>query len=397
VTIVVTLIYLDHAATTPLDPRVRAAMEPYLDSNYGNPSSIHRLGQQARMALDEARETVAAALSAHPSEIVFTSGGTESINTAIKGVAFASTRRGKHIVTSAIEHHAVLNTCAYLQARFGFEITRVPVDTEGFVDPTRVEAALRPDTVLVSIMYANNEIGTIQPVGAIGAICRAYGVPFHVDAVQAVGSIEVDVQRDNIDLLSLSAHKFYGPKGVGALFVRRGIPWWPQQHGGGQERERRSGTENVAGIVGMAVAINLAQAEMSTQNDRLAALRDCLFDGLLARVPDTHVNGSRTRRLSNNVNLSFAGVDGESLILALDMRGVLASSGSACASGSLEPSHVLQAIGLPDDLARGALRLTVGRGNTVEEIEEAIDIIVAVVERLRQAKRLAVGPQPLVV
>lgn len=385
-------IYLDHAATTPLRAEARAAMEPFLVENYANPSSIYRLAQSARAAIDRARDTIAECLGTHPAEIVFTSGGTESNNAAIKGAAFARRDEGQHIVTTALEHHAVLEPVEELRQHFGFEVTVVPVGSSGIVDPHAVRDALRPDTVLLSVMWANNEIGTIQPVEEIAAHARSRGVTIHVDAVQAAGAIPIDLRAVPVDLLSISAHKFYGPKGVGALYIRRGTPWWPLILGGGQERERRSGTENVAGIVGMAAALEPVCAERESTNARLSALRDFLLDTIPARIPGTHINGSRSQRLPNNANLSFEGVNGESLLVGLDLAGIMASSGSACASGSLEPSHVLRATGLSHDLAQASLRFTVGRESTREELERAVDVLVALVTRLRSLAPVAALP-----
>jgi len=383
------LIYLDHAATTPLRAEARAVMEPFLSDNFANASSVYRLAQEARSALDEARATVADGLRCHPSEIIFTSGGTESNNAAIKGVAFARQERGRHLVTSAIEHHAVLLPMQELAERFGFEVTVLPVDRGGVVEAERVAAAMRPDTTLVSIMWANNEIGTIQPVEQIAELTQARGISFHVDAVQAAGALPIDLSRTPLDLLSISAHKFYGPKGVGALYVRRGTPWWPLLTGGGQERNRRAGTENVAGIVGMARALELACAEQAATNRQVGGLREELIERVCSRIPGTVVNGDRERRLPNNVNLSFAGVHGESLLVGLDLAGIMASSGSACTSGSLEPSHVLQALGLAREQTQASLRLTVGRDNTAEEIARTVDVLERLVARLRR-----VAPAP---
>jgi cysteine desulfurase len=377
-------VYLDHAATTPLRPEVREAMEPYLDVTFANPSSIYRPAQEARAAVDAARDTVAACLGARSDEVIFTSGGTESDNAAIKGAAFARQEIGRHIVTTAIEHHAVLHPVEELCSRFAFEAAIVPVEESGIVDTETVERAIRPDTVLVSVMWANNEIGTIQPIEEIAAITRARGIPLHVDAVQAAGSLEIDLARVPVDLLSLSAHKFYGPKGVGVLFLRRGTPWWPLLSGGGQERNRRAGTENVAGVVGLARALELAVSEQQRGAEQLGCLRDRLFAGLHEQVGDVVTNGDRERRLPNNVNVSVCGVHGESLLVALDLAGIMASSGSACTSGSLEPSHVVQAIGRSGELAQSSLRLTVGRENTPEQIEHFLEVMERVVSRLRR-------------
>jgi cysteine desulfurase len=377
-------IYLDHAATTPLRPEVLETMEPFLVGNYANPSSIYRLAQEARSALDRSRDCMASAFGARPQDIIFTGSGTESDNAAIKGVALASQERGRHIVTSAIEHHAVLHPVQELVARFSFESTIVPVNEFGIVDVDALEAALRPDTVLVSVMWANNEIGTVQPIEAIAALTHGCGIPFHVDAVQAAGTLPIDLTRVPIDLLSVSAHKFYGPKGVGALVLRGGTPWWPLITGGGQERNRRAGTENVAGIVGMARALELSQAERAAAGEHARALRDYLLDRIPAHIPGTRINGHRESRLPNNANFSFDGVHGESLLVGLDLTGIMASSGSACTSGSLEPSHVLQAIGLTDRQAQGSLRLTVGRANTLGEMERTLDVLAGIIGRLRR-------------
>lgn len=375
-------IYLDHAATTPLEPRVLEAMLPFLTEHFGNPSSIYGLGRAARTAIDRSREEVAAALGARPTEIVFTSGGTESDNAAIKGVVMAQQGKGNHIITAATEHHAVLHTCEWLQ-RLGYETTVLPVDGNGRVSPDQVERAIRPTTILITLMYANNEIGAIHPLAEIGLVARKHGVTFHTDAVQAGGALPIDVDALGVDLLSLSAHKFYGPKGVGVLYARRGTAWLPQQPGGGQERGRRSGTENTAGIVGLATALRLAVETLASNAAHCARLRDRLRDGLMAAIPDVTLNGDPEQRLPNNLNLSFRRVEGESLLLNLDMHGIAASSGSACTAGSLDPSHVLSAIGLPRELAQGSLRLTVGRGTTDEQIERVLEILPGVVAKLR--------------
>ncbi len=378
------LIYLDHAATTPLDERVLAAMLPFFGEHFGNPSSIHRPGRAALDALDEARDTVAAVLGASAKEIVFTSGGSEADNLAVKGVALAqrAAGRGAHVITSAIEHHAVLHAVEALQAS-GFEVTLLPVGRDGIVAPDDLRAAIRPDTVLVSVMYANNEIGTLQPIAELGTICRERSIPFHTDAVQAAGALPLNVRELNVDLLTISAHKFYGPKGVGALYVRNRTPLLPQINGGGQERRRRAGTENVPGIVGLAAALRQAEAERRQYVAHTAALRDRLVAGVLERVPGASLNGHPTQRLPNNANIAFAGVEGESVLLLLDQQGIAASSGSACTSGSLEASHVLLALGLPPERAIGSIRFTLGRGTTVEEIDYVIDALPPLIERLR--------------
>jgi len=377
-------IYLDYAATTPLDPRVLEAMMPYLTEKLGNPNSIHAFGREARKAVDEARETISALLNCRPSEVVFTSGGTESDNLALRGVASAYRQKGNRIVTTAIEHHAVLHTCRALQDE-GFEVTYLPVDEHGLVSPEQVAEAVTDRTILVSIMHANNEIGTIEPLADIVRAVKEKrpDVLVHTDAVQTVGHIPVDVEALGVDLLSFAAHKFYGPKGVGGLFVRRGVKLVPQLTGGGQERNRRSGTENVAGIVGMAKALEIAVAEMPTEIPRLQALRDELIEGVLSQIPDSRLNGHPTQRLPHNANFSFLGVEGEALLLQLDLHGIAASSGSACTSGSLEPSHVLLALGLSHEWALGSLRLTLGRFTTRQHIECVLMVLPPIVEKLR--------------
>ncbi|MFA0768902.1 MAG: hypothetical protein OXFUSZZB_002230 [Candidatus Fervidibacter sp.] len=377
-------IYLDYAATTPLDPRVLEAMMPYLTEKFGNPNSIHAFGREARKAVDEAREKIAALLNCRPSELVFTSGGTESDNLALRGVAAAYRQKGNHIVTTAIEHHAVLHTCRALQDE-GFEVTYLPVDEHGLVAPEQVAEAVTDRTILVSIMHANNEIGTIEPLADIVRAVKEKrpDVLVHTDAVQTVGHIPVDVEALGVDLLSFAAHKFYGPKGVGGLFVRRGVKLVPQLTGGGQERNRRSGTENVAGIVGMAKALEIAVAEMPTEIPRLQTLRDELINGVLAQIPDSRLNGHPTQRLPHNANFSFFGVEGEALLLQLDLHGIAASSGSACTSGSLEPSHVLLALGLSHEWALGSLRLTLGRFTTRQHLERVLAVLPSIVEKLR--------------
>ncbi|HEX6800335.1 MAG TPA: cysteine desulfurase NifS [Ktedonobacterales bacterium] len=374
-------IYLDHAATTPTAPAVLERMLPYFSESFGNPSSIYRLGRRNMEALDAAHETVAAALGARPTEIVFTGGGSEADNLAIKGIAYSPRRRGQHIVTTAIEHHAVLHTCQQLE-REGFRVTYLPVDEHGMVSVEAVASALGDDTALVSIMYANNEVGTIQPITEIGALCRERRIPFHTDAVQAGGLLDLDVRQLNVDLLTLSAHKFYGPKGVGMLYTRQGTRLLPQIQGGSQERNRRAGTENVPGIVGAAEALRLAREHRDEESARLTALRDRLIAGMLT-MPGTRLSGHPERRLSNSASFTIAGVEGESLLLNLDLIGVAASSGSACTTGSVEPSHVLTAMGVPAAEARGHLRLTLGTSNTAEDVDFVLEQLPPIVERLR--------------
>jgi len=375
-------IYLDHAATTPMDRRAVEAMAPYLSESFGNPSSLYALGRTSRRVQDAAREAVAAALGARPSEVVFTSGGSESDNAAILGALQARTMVGSHVITSAIEHHAVLHTCEHLQ-RLGVEVTYLPVDQYGLVDPAAVAQALRPHTALVSVMYANNEIGTIQPIAEIARVAHQGGALMHTDAVQAAGALPLDVAALGVDLLSLSGHKFYGPKGVGVLYVRRGVAWAAVQHGGSQERGRRAGTENLPGIVALATALRLAVEEMPANNARSQAARDLLQQGILASVPDVRVNGHPTERLPNNLNVSFVGVEGESILLNLDTHGIAASSGSACAAGSIDPSHVLKALGLPLSVAGGAVRFTTGRATTEAEVARVIEVLPGIVAKLR--------------
>lgn len=377
------LVYLDHAATTPLDPRVLEAMLPYLTQVYGNPSSIYQLAREARRAIDQARDTVAEILGAHPAEVIFTASGSESDNLALKGVAFAHRARPAHLVTSQVEHHAVLHAAQFLE-KLGVQVTYLPVDRYARVDPDDVGRAITSDTILVSIMYANNEVGTIQPIEEITRVAHARGVPVHVDAVQAAGLLDLSVNRLGVDLLSLSGHKFYGPKGTGILYVRRGTSCWPLIHGGGQERGRRAGTENVAGIVGLATALRYAEEERDARRRDLQRRRDQLISGILDRVPGSQLTGHPTDRLPNNASFCFEGISGESLLLALDQHGVMASSGSACTSGSLEPSHVLTAMGFPPDLAASSVRLSLGRSNTDAEIRLVLDLLPRLISRLRE-------------
>ena len=388
------VIYMDNAATTPVRQEVVRAMLPYFTEYFGNASSIYELAQQSRGVLDDSRRMVAKSLGCRSSEIVFTSGGTESDNAALKGVAFALRNVGNHIITSAIEHHAVLHTCHQLE-QFGFDVTYLSVDEDGLVDPYDVAAAVTDRTVLVSVMLANNEIGTVQPLSRIAAAIRGEAERFgrkiylHTDAVQAVGAIEVNVRKLGVGLLSLSAHKFGGPKGVGALYIKRGTPFEPLIMGGGQERDRRSGTENLPGVVGLAEAIRLAEAEREETTPRIMSLRDRVIHGILERMDGVRLNGHPTQRLPNNVNVSFENVEGEPILLGLDFAGICASSGSACSAASLEPSHVLTAIGLSADLAQGSLRITVGRDNTDDEVEYLLDTLTDLVTRLRAMPSLS--------
>lgn len=381
-------VYMDYAATTFTKPEVLEEMLPYFTDFYGNPSSIYSISRETKKAIDKARVRVAKALNADPQEIYFTGGGSEADNWAIKGIALANKNKGNHIITSKIEHHAVLHTCEYLEKN-GFEVTYLDVDAEGFISLEDLKAAIRPTTVLVTIMTANNEIGTIQPIKEIGEICRENKIFFHTDAVQAVGHVEMDVKAMNIDALSLSGHKIYGPKGVGALYLRRGIKIHNLVHGGAQERNRRAGTENVAGIVGLGKAIELAMENMEEEKERLTYLRDKLIKGLRGAVEYSKLNGaSGDKRLPGNVNISFEFIEGESVLLMLDAKGICASSGSACTSGSLDPSHVLLAIGLPHEVAHGSLRLTIGANTTEEEVDYVIDTVPAIVQRLRDMSPL---------
>lgn len=380
-------VYADNAATTAVSPEVLEAMLPFYKEVYGNPSSLYSLGQEAKKPLEEARETVAQCLGAQPREIYFTSCGTESDNWAIKGAAYAMRRKGKtHIVTSAFEHHAVLHTCQALEKE-GFTVTYLPVHENGIVRPEELEAALTENTGLVTIMYANNEIGTIQPIPEIGAICKRHGVLFHTDAVQAVGNVAIDVKEQNIDMLSLSGHKLHAPKGVGALYIRSGVVIQNLLDGGAQERGKRGGTENVASIVGLATALKRACATMEERRVKLTAMRDKLIDAIL-KIDRCRLNGDREHRLPGNVSFCFQGVEGESLLLMLDLKGISASSGSACTSGSLDPSHVLLSIGLPHEVAHGSLRLSFGDYNTMEDVDYIIEILPPIIERLRSMSPL---------
>ncbi len=386
-------VYLDHNATTPLHPEVLAAMLPHLAERFGNPSSLHAWGQEARQALEGARTTVARALGASDKDtIVFTAGGTEADNLALLGAASAQQSRGRHLIVSAVEHHAVLNSAAAL-ARHGFEVTRLPVDAQGLLDPDDVRRAILPDTTLVSLIHGNNETGVLFPIARVGQICREARVTFHTDAVQSFGKLPLDVEALCVDLLSLSGHKIHGPKGVGALYIRRGTTMLPLLYGGAQERSRRAGTENVAAAVGLAWAAELSLAGQEGTAKRMADLRDRLELGLMAALPGVLRNGHPTERLPHTANLAFAGVEAESLILALDLQGVAVSSGAACSSGSLEPSHVLEAMGLPRERVEGSVRFSLGRGTTPEEIGRVLEILPPIVERMR---RVNAGLRPAV-
>lgn len=381
-------IYMDHAATTPLHPEVLAAMMPYLTELYGNPSSIHSFGRETRQAIDTARDTIAENLgAADASEIIFTGSGSESDNFAIKGTALALKEKGNHIITSAIEHHAVLDTCKWLEKQ-GFRVTYLPVDAYGLVDPARAAKAITNETILMSVHYANNEIGTIEPIEELGEIARAKGILFHTDAVQAIGSLPLRLKDMPVDMVSFSAHKFYGPKGIGGLYLRNGTRPIQLIHGGAQERNRRAGTENVAGIVGMAEALKLALNDMEARNIRIAELRDRLIQGVFNQIDHVRLNGHPARRLPGNSSFCFQYIEGESLLLNLDLQGIAGSSGSACTSGSLEPSHVLLALGLSHEIAHGSLRLTLGSATTSEEIDHILAVLPGIVAKLRDMSPL---------
>lgn len=380
-------IYFDNAATTKLDDEVLKEMLPYLKDNYGNPSSIYELGREARKAIEDSREKIAKVLNCKANEIYFTAGGSESDNTAIKGIAKANKKRGNHIITSKIEHPAVLETCKQLE-KVGFEITYISVDEKGIVDLKELKKSIKPTTILITIMFANNEIGTIQPIEEIGKIAKENNIYFHTDSVQAVGSIKIDVQKLNIDSLSLSGHKFYGPKGVGALYVKTGVPFEKFISGGHQERNKRAGTENVAGIVGIGKAIELAYENLDEYNKKIKELRDYYVKQVEEKIPYIKINGDMEKRLPGNSNISFRFIEGEGLLLNLDLKGICASSGSACTSGSLEPSHVLLAIGLPHEIAHGSLRVSIGKYNTKEEIDYLIENLMEIVTRLREMSPL---------
>lgn len=383
-------VYLDNAATTRLLPEVLDAMVPYMTELYGNPSSPHDFGQKAASGLNKARQQVADAINADPSEIIFMSGGSEADNMAIRGIAERYSKKGKHIITTVVEHHAVLHTCQLLE-RNGYEVTYLPVDEYGMVTVDQVREAMRPDTVLVTVMFANNEVGTIMPIKEIGALCREKGVYFHTDAVQAVGHLPIDVKAMNIDMLSMSAHKFHGPKGVGALYVRKGIILPSLIVGGAQERNRRAGTENVPGIVGMGKAIEMALDNLEEKAEKMKKLRDKLITELPKRIPEIKLNGHPTIRLPNNVNYSIKYIEGESILLMLDLNGIAASSGSACTSGSLDPSHVLLAMGLTHEIAHGSVRMTLSDETTEEDIDRVLEVLPQVAEKLRRMSPLYHG------
>lgn len=379
-------IYMDNAATTPVHKEVFETMAEFLSDSYGNPSSIYEIARYSKKAVENARSVIASAVNSDPSEIFFTGCGSESDNWAIKGIAEAYADKGNHIITTEIEHHAVLHTCEYLETK-GFEVTYIPVGEDGIVNIEELKNAIRSSTILITIMFANNEIGTIQPIAEIGEIARENGIIFHTDAIQALGHVKIDVKKMKIDLLSVTAHKLYGPKGCGALFIRKGIKIKPLIHGGAQEHNRRAGTENVAGIVGFGKAVELIINEMDEENARVRDLRDRLIDGIL-KIPDTRLNGDRSSRLPGNVNVSFKYIEGESILLLLEMNGIFASSGSACTSGSLDPSHVLLSIGLPHEMAHGSVRFTLGRYNTQEEVDKVIEVLPPIIERLRNMSPL---------
>ncbi len=375
-------IYLDNAATTATDPEVVDAMLPYFSEYYGNPSSIYSFSRKAKAAVEDARNIIASFIGANNKEIVFTSGGSESDNFALKGIAFANKQKGNHIITSTIEHHAVINTCKFLE-KLGYEVIYLPVDGNGLINPNDVKNAITEKTILISIMHANNEVGTIQPIAEIGKIARENKIYFHTDAVQTFGHIPVNVDDLNVNLLSISAHKLYGPKGIGALYIRKGTKITPIIHGGDQERKRRASTENVPGIVGFGKAVEIANTNMNNESKRQTTLRDKLVNTILKNIKDVRLNGHPTKRLPNNINISFEGIEGESIMLNLDMEGISASTGSACSSSSLKPSHVLLALDLSHELAHGSLRLSLGKHTKAEDIDYVIQVLPKVVEKLR--------------
>jgi cysteine desulfurase len=380
--------YFDYAATTPVHPEVSKAMQPYLDTVYGNPSSIHAFGQEAKAAITQARDLIAKYINAMSEEIVFTSGGTEADNFALFGVAEAMAKKGNHIITTAIEHHAVIETCKFLEKHRGIKVTYVQVDKNGLVDPEDIIKAITPQSILISVMHANNEIGTIEPIAEIGKIAREKGIYFHTDAVQTFGSLNLDVEKLNIDLLSASAHKLYGPKGVGLLYIRKGVRILPFLHGGEQERMRRASTENVPGIVGFGKAVELAMQEKQERHQHVTILRDKLIKGILEKIDESQLNGHPTKRLPNNVNVTLKYVEGESMLLNLDLEGIAASTGSACSSGSLEPSHVIKALGVSPEVAHSSLRFSLGRLNTDEDAEYLLEALPRIVKKLREMSPL---------
>ncbi len=380
-------VYFDHSATTPVDPAVVEAMLPFLNEKFGNPSSIHSFGREAKVALEEAREMVADFCHARAADIYFTSGGTESDNMAIKGVAYEYKNKGRHIITSKIEHHAVLHTCEFLEKE-GFEVSYVAPDQYGMIHPEAVMELIRNDTILISIMHANNEVGTINPIEQIGAIAQERSILFHTDAVQTFGKIPIDLSKLPVDLMSMSGHKIYGPKGIGVLYVRKGVKLVPLSHGGGHERNRRPGTENMPGIVGLAKAVELRKARMQSDNEYVARLRDRFHELITTSIPRVILNGHPEKRLAGHLNLSFQGIEGEALLLSLDLKGVAASSGSACTSGSIDPSHVLTAMGIKPEVSRSSIRFTLGRDNTEEDVDYAASILPEIVQRLRSMSAL---------
>ncbi len=380
-------VYMDNGATTRVTEPVMAAMQPYFCEIYGNPSSVHGFGREARKAVEVARAQVAKAIGAQPREIYFTGCGTEADNWALRGAAYANIKKGKHIITTNFEHHAILHTCKQLEKE-GFEVTYMPVDHDGLITPEQLEAAIRPDTVLVSVMYANNEVGTIEPIPELAAVAKAHGVLFHTDAVQAIGHVPIDVKAQNIDMLSMSGHKFHAPKGIGALYVRQGVRLERLMQGGAQERGQRPGTENLAGIVGIGKAIELATEDVEGRAEKMAAIRDHMIDRIMKEIPHVQLNGHPTKRMCGNINVSFYFVESESILLHLDFKGIAASSGSACTSGSLDPSHVLLAIGVSHEHANGSVRLSLCEENTLEEADYVVDSLVAIVKRLRDMSPL---------
>ncbi|MDO8491550.1 MAG: cysteine desulfurase NifS [Dehalococcoidia bacterium] len=389
-------VYLDHAATTSVHPKVLEAMLPYFTEKFGNASAIYKVGQEARKGLDESRDIIASILGCRPAEVVFNSGGTESDNSAIKGAAFALREKGNHIITSSIEHHAVMHSCQYLE-KFGFDVTYVPVDRYGVIDLAALDKAITDKTILVTVMMANNEVGTIEPIAEIAKIVKAKGrgrdLVFHTDAVQCAGALDLDVDKLGVDMLSLSAHKFYGPKGVGVLYLKRNTPFLPQASGGSQERNRRAGTENVAGIAGTATALKLAVENQESNNRRCQELRDYLIEGIQKKIEHAHLTGHPTNRLPNNVSFCFEFVEGEAILLNLDLAGIAASSGSACTSGSAEPSHVLRGMGVAAEISHGAIRFTIGYENTHEDIDYVLSVLPNTIAKLRAMSPLAAAKQ----